>query len=123
MRPDAEWTYDGVSITPYETGALKLAMCCDSIAGLAAGPNWPLLVVLVTQPTTLCLAGWVHPASPTKPSAALLHPPSLPLPHCLPAHPHALPAVFVPVNLGMLQSEWSFVRQAAKYTAWSESQV
>ncbi|KAI7838423.1 hypothetical protein COHA_007795 [Chlorella ohadii] len=50
MRPDAEWTYDGVSITPYET-------------------------------------------------------------------------VFVPVNLGMLQSEWSFVRQAAKYTDWAESQA
>ncbi|KAI3432735.1 hypothetical protein D9Q98_004276 [Chlorella vulgaris] len=50
VRPDAEWTYDGISISPYET-------------------------------------------------------------------------VFVPVSQGLLQSDWSFVRQAVKYTAWLDSQA
>jgi TRAP-type mannitol/chloroaromatic compound transport system permease large subunit len=31
--------------------------------------------------------------------------------------------VFVPVSQGLLQSDWSFVRQAVKYTAWLDSQV
>lgn len=35
MRPDAEWTYDGVSITPYETGALhhvqQHVRCADGL--------------------------------------------------------------------------------------------
>lgn len=50
VRPDAEWTYDGISISPYET-------------------------------------------------------------------------VFVPVSLGPAQSDWSFVRQALKYSAWHEAQT
>ena len=39
---------------------------------------------------------------------------------CLPA---CLPAVFVPVSQGPLQSEWSFVRQAVKYSVWMEAQA
>jgi hypothetical protein len=31
--------------------------------------------------------------------------------------------VFVPVSVGALQGEWSYVRQAAKYAAWQEAQV
>ncbi|PSC74038.1 hypothetical protein C2E20_2672 [Micractinium conductrix] len=50
VRPDAEWTYDGISITPYET-------------------------------------------------------------------------VFVPVNQGSAQSDWSYVRQALKYSVWREAQT
>ncbi|KAL4452719.1 hypothetical protein ABPG75_008381 [Micractinium tetrahymenae] len=50
VRPDAEWTYDGISISPYET-------------------------------------------------------------------------VFVPVSLGPAQSDWSYVRQAVKYSAWHEAQT
>lgn len=50
VRPDAEWTYDGVSISPYET-------------------------------------------------------------------------VFVPVSQGPAQSDWSYVRQAVKYSVWMEAQA
>ena len=32
-------------------------------------------------------------------------------------------AVFVPVSVGALQSDWSFVRQADKYSLWADAQV
>ena len=40
-----------------------------------------------------------------------------------PASPLPLPAVFVPVSQGPLQSEWSYVRQAVKYSSWMEAQA